>query len=103
MQPFLRAAVSLQLAEISIPRVFLLQYTLHDLDFSQVRHRLYRNSLFVRCKNIFGHKTYENILHVVNTLIVSITLQPVGLGLLTTPSPIVPSLHRLKPSFFLMF
>ena len=38
-----------------------------------------------------------------NTLIVSITLEPVGLGLLTTPSPIVPSLHRLKPSFFKLF
>ena len=29
---------------------------------------------------------------------VSITLQPVGLGLFTAPPPIVPSLHRLKPS-----
>ena len=38
-----------------------------------------------------------------STLIVSITLEPVGLGLLTTPSPIVPSLHRLKPSFFKLF
>ena len=35
-----------------------------------------------------------------NTLIVSIPLQPVGLGLFTAPSPIVPSLHRLKPSLF---
>ena len=34
-----------------------------------------------------------------NTLIVSITLQPVRLGLFTAPSPIVPSLHRLKTSF----
>ena len=33
-----------------------------------------------------------------NTLIISITLQPVGLGLFTAPSTIVPSLHRLKPS-----
>ena len=33
-------------------------------------------------------------------LIVYITLQPVGLGLFTAPSPIVPSLHRLKPSIF---
>ena len=35
-----------------------------------------------------------------NTLIVSITLQPVGLGLFTAPSTILPSLHRLKPSIF---
>ena len=38
-----------------------------------------------------------------NTLIVSITLQPVGLGLFTAPSPIVPSLHRVKPSFLFNF
>ena len=38
-----------------------------------------------------------------NTLIVSITLQPVGLGLFTAPSPIVPSLHRLKPSISKLF
>ena len=31
---------------------------------------------------------------------VSITLQPVGLGLFTASSPFVPSLHRLKPSIF---
>ena len=34
---------------------------------------------------------------------VSITLQPVGLGLFTASSPIVPSLHRLKPSIFKLF
>ena len=39
--------------------------------------------------------TYGNF----NTLIVSISLQPVGLGLFTARSKIVPSLHRLKPSF----
>ena len=33
VQPLLRAAVSLELAEISIPRLFLLHYNLHDLDF----------------------------------------------------------------------
>ena len=33
-----------------------------------------------------------------NTIIVSITLLPVGLGLFTAPSTIVPSYHRLKPS-----
>ena len=38
-----------------------------------------------------------------NSLIVSITLQPVGLGLITAPSTIVPSLHRLKPSIFKLF
>ena len=38
-----------------------------------------------------------------NTLIVSFTLQPVGLGIFTSPSPIVPSLHRLKPSIFKIF
>ena len=38
-----------------------------------------------------------------NTLIVSFTLQPVGLGLFTAQSPIVPSLHRLKPSIFKIF
>ena len=38
-----------------------------------------------------------------NTLIVSITLQPVGLGLFTSTSPIVPSLHRLKLSIFKLF
>ena len=38
-----------------------------------------------------------------NTLIVSITFQPVGLGLFTAPSPIVPSLHRLKPSISKLF
>ena len=38
-----------------------------------------------------------------NTLIVSITLQLVGLWLFTTPSPIVPSLHRLKPSICKLF
>ena len=43
--------------------------------------------------------TYGNF----NTLIVSFTLQPVGLGLFTAPSPIVPSLHRLKPSIFKIF
>ena len=31
---------------------------------------------------------------------VTIALQPLGLGLLTTSSPIVPSLYRLKPSIF---
>ena len=36
-------------------------------------------------------------------LIVSFTLQPVGFGLFTAPSPIVPSLHRLKPSIFKLF
>ena len=35
--------------------------------------------------------------------IVSITLQPVGLGLFTAPSTIVPSLHRLKPSICKLF
>ena len=34
------------------------------------------------------------------TPMVSITLQPVGLGLFTAPSPIVPSLHRLKPGIY---
>ena len=43
--------------------------------------------------------TYGNF----NTLIVSITLQPVGLGLFTAPSKIVPSLHRLKPRNFKIF
>ena len=38
-----------------------------------------------------------------NTLIISITLQPVGLGLFTAPSTIVPSLHRLKPSILKFF
>ena len=38
-----------------------------------------------------------------NTLIVAITLQPVGLGLFTAPLTIVPSLHRLKPSIFKIF
>ena len=38
-----------------------------------------------------------------NTLIVSITLQPVGLGLFTAASPIVPSLYRLKTSIFKIF
>ena len=38
-----------------------------------------------------------------NTLILSITLQPVGLGLFTAPSTIVPSLHWLKPSIFELF
>ena len=37
------------------------------------------------------------------TPMVSITLQPVGLGLFTASSPIVPSLHRLKPSIFKLF
>ena len=35
--------------------------------------------------------------------IVSFTLQPVGLGLFTAPSPIVPSSHGLKPSIFKFF
>ena len=34
------------------------------------------------------------------TAMVSITLKLVGLGLFTASSPIVPSLHRLKPSIF---
>ena len=34
---------------------------------------------------------------------VSITLQPLGLGLFTASSPIVPSLYRLKPSIFKLF
>ena len=38
-----------------------------------------------------------------NRLIVSITLQPAGLGLFTAPSTIVPSLHRLKPSICKLF
>ena len=38
-----------------------------------------------------------------NTLIVSFMVQPVGLGLFTAPSPIVPSLHRLKPFIFKLF
>ena len=38
-----------------------------------------------------------------NTLIISITLQPVRLGLFTPPSTIVPSLHRLKPSILKNF
>ena len=54
VQPFLRAEVSLEFAEI-----------------------LYANGL--------------------------ITLQPPGLGLFTASSPIVPSLHRLKPSIFKLF
>ena len=37
------------------------------------------------------------------SLMVSITLQPVGLGLFTTRPPIVPSLHRLKHSIFKLF
>ena len=37
------------------------------------------------------------------TPMVSITLQPVELGLFTASSPIVPSLHRLKPSIFKLF
>ena len=36
-------------------------------------------------------------------MIVSFTLQSVALGLLTAPSPIVPTLHRLKPSIFKLF
>ena len=38
-----------------------------------------------------------------NTLIVPFTLQHVGVGLFTAPSPIVPSLHRLKPSISKLF
>ena len=34
---------------------------------------------------------------------VSITLQPVGLGVFTASSSIVPLLHRLKPSVFKLF
>ena len=34
---------------------------------------------------------------------VFITLQPVGLGLFTASSLIVPLLHRLKPSIFKIF
>ena len=50
--------------------------------------------------SFFHHSlTCENF----NTLIVSIMLQPVGLGLFTAPSTIVPSLHRLKPSIFKLF
>ena len=44
-------------------------------------------------------RTYGNF----NTWIVSITLQPVRLGLFTAPSTIVPSLLRLKPSIFKIF
>ena len=38
-----------------------------------------------------------------NTPMLSITLKPVGLGLFTASSPIVPSLHQLKPSIFKLF
>ena len=34
---------------------------------------------------------------------VSNTLQPLGLGLFTASAPIVPSLHRMKPSIFKLF
>ena len=37
------------------------------------------------------------------TPMVSVKLQPVGLGLFTASSPIVPSLHRLKSSIFKLF
>ena len=43
--------------------------------------------------------TYGNF----NTQIVSITLQPAGLGLFTAPKKIVPSLHRLKPTICKLF
>ena len=38
-----------------------------------------------------------------DTPMVFIALQPLGLGLFAAPSPIVPSLHRLKPSIFKLF
>ena len=38
-----------------------------------------------------------------NTLIVSIMLQPVRLGLFKAPSTIVPSLHRMKACIFKLF
>ena len=43
------------------------------------------------------------IAKIFNTPMVSITLQPVGLGLFTASSPNVPLLHRLKPSIFKLF
>ena len=40
MQPVFRAEVSPEFAEISIRQLFLLRYSLLDLDYSQLRHRL---------------------------------------------------------------
>ena len=39
VQPFLRAEVSLEFAEISIRQWFLLRYSLLDQNYSQLRHR----------------------------------------------------------------
>ena len=191
VQPFLRAAVSLELAEISIPRGFLLHYTLHDLIFhrsvsivpSLHRQKLCIFTLFTplalfsyatwsstiflaswrfglplnffiftdlvsitsihACMiRIFHTSVYRLFLHCTDVLLVflnslhlylhshiatwssaiflaswsepricwnfytpmvSITLQPVGLGLFTASSPIVPLWHRLKPSIFKLF
>ena len=57
------------------------------------------STLEVQCKIFIQKKKKKKK----NTLIVSFTLQPVGLGLFTAPSAIVPSLHRLKPSIYKLF
>ena len=60
VQPLLRAAVSLELVEISIRRQFLLCYSVYDQDFSQLRQRLYlhctdRRLVFLNHLHLFLH------------------------------------------------
>ena len=101
---------------------FLLHYSLYNLDFFSepstivpLLHRL-NVCIFTLFKPLasFLYATWSSATFLAscsepwtcgnfNTLIISITLQPVGLGLFTAPSTIVPSLHRLKPSIFKIF
>ena len=123
VQPFLRAAVSLDHAEISIPR-YIVSITLHPARFgfftgpssivpSLHWQKVWIFKLFAPLAS-FSFATWSSATFLAscsepwtcgnfNTIIVSITLLPLGLGLFTAPSTIVPSYHRLKPSICKLF
>ena len=123
VQPFLRAAVSLDLAEISIPW-YIVSITLHPARFgfftgpssivpSLHWQKVWIFKLFAPLAS-FSYATWSSATFLAScseprtcwnlyTLMVSITWESLGLGLFTAPSTIVPSLHRLKRSIFKPF
>ena len=117
VQPFLRAAVSLELAEISIPREFLLHYTLHDFIFHRsvidctffpptvglYFYTLYTTSFILICYLIYYNLSCELQLAMNSRKFLLQAFMPVWFGFFTRPSTIVPLLHRRMTCIFKLF
>ena len=117
VQPFLRATVSHEFMEVSITSINACTIWIFTRP-STIVPLLHRRmacifKLFTPLAS-FSYATWSSATFLASwsepricwnfyTPMVSITLQPVGLGLFTASSPIVPSLHRLKTGIFKLF